>query len=58
MKNVLYACQGRCLFGYLPRSPTLQVDSLLAEPPGKPIQYSIMTYMGIKSKKEQMYVYV
>jgi len=32
-------------------SPTLQADSLTCEPSGKPIQRSVVTYMGSKSKK-------
>ena len=49
--------------GIEPRSPALQADPLLSEPPGKPLltvkdllystgnstQYSVMTYMGIES---------
>ena len=43
--------------GIKPRSPTLQVDSLPSEPPGKPIQYRI-TYNGKESEKEYIFVWV
>ena len=58
--------------GIEPRSPALQADPLLSEPPGKPLltvkdllystgnstQYSVITDMGKESKKEGTYVYV
>ena len=39
--------------GIEPRSPVLQVDSLLSEPPGKPVIYHIH-----RQKKKKSYDYV
>ena len=41
--------------GIEPRSPTLQADSLLSEPPGKPIRYNLLGGCNSHSKKCKYY---
>ena len=36
--------------GIEPRSPTLQADALLSEPPGKPLDKMVVSYSFLDSK--------